>query len=155
MRGVIPAGPQYDYHPNPYLQHLYHRQQQNGATGATNAPDPNSAVINLDFEDIDAQLGQLVAEAQRDSTVDGTLQQGDVNQNTPATHTHGHTHGPANARRGNITGTLDWKILLSSGSFAIILFLRLMADHILGNNQINTPIRYTVIFTAAKMAIFK
>ena len=92
-------------------------------------------MINLDLEDIDAQLGELVAQAQRD----GARLDGDVNQNTPATHTHGHTHGhthaPANARRPNIVGTLDWKILLSSGSFGIILFLRLMADHILGNDS--------------------
>lgn len=130
VRGVIPAGPQYDYHPNPYLQHLYHRQQQ-GAAGAAAVPDTNSTVINLDFDNIDAQLNQLVAEAGRENAVAGSQHtHGDVNQNDAVahTHTHGHTHG----RRINISETLDWKVLLSSGSFAIILFLRLMADHILG-----------------------
>lgn len=130
VRGVIPAGPQYDYHPNPYLQHLYHRQQQ-GAAGVSNSPGPDSTVVNIGLDDIDAQLSQLVAEASRDGNMVGSQQtQGDVNQNDAATHTH--THGHTHARRRNISERLDWKILLSSGSFAIILFLRLMADHILG-----------------------
>ena len=126
VRGVIPAGPQYDYHPNPYLQHLYHRQQQ---SGASNTPDPNSSVINLDFDDIDAQLNQLVAESNGDATLAGAQHShGPVEQGTPGVHTHGHTHAP----RRNLADSLNWKIFLSSGSFAIILFLRLMVDHILG-----------------------
>ena len=53
---------------------------------------------------------------------------GPIEQGTPGAHTHGHTHAP----RRNLADTLNWKIFLSSGSFAIILFLRLMVDHILG-----------------------
>ena len=53
---------------------------------------------------------------------------GPIEQGTPGVHTHGHTHAP----RRNLADTLNWKIFLSSGSFAIILFLRLMVDHILG-----------------------
>ena len=83
----------------------------------------------MGLDDIDAQLNQLVAEASRDGAVAGPQHShGDVNQNTPGVHTHGHTHD----RRRNLSDNLNWKILLSSGSFAIILFLRLMADHILG-----------------------
>lgn len=136
VRGVIPAGPQYEYHPNPYLQHLYHRHQQSGTPGTSNAPDPNSAIINLYLNEADSQLNQLVAEGPGDNTVPGFQQLDNVNQNTPGTHAHahihGHTHGPVNPRRRNVTGTIDWKIFLSSGSFGIILFLNIMADHILG-----------------------
>lgn len=50
-------------------------------------------------------------------------------------HTHGHTHRHT-LRQGRPPQPVDWKVLLGSAAFVVILFLRLMVDHILGKEKL-------------------
>lgn len=53
VRGVIPgAGPQPEYHPNPYLQHIYSRH---------GSRDGNQSQI-LNMNDIEAQLQEVISQ---------------------------------------------------------------------------------------------
>ncbi|KAL4223923.1 RING finger and transmembrane domain-containing protein 2 [Mactra antiquata] len=115
VRGVIPGvNPQPEYHPNPYLEHLYNQNRSEGHDEGHVSSD------DLDIADIEAQLQEVIAQN------DALDADGEHNTNDNA---HGHTHGNPLQRRPL---QLDWKLLLSSVSFAIILALRLMIDHILG-----------------------
>lgn len=124
VRGVIPgAGPQPQYHPNPYLQHLYNRQ--------AGPSDENQARGGHSGEDFDlhalAQLQEVISHRAGaiDVPADMTFRQN--NNNTESGNAHGHTH-QQDARREQ----LGWKVILGSASFGIILLLRLIADHLLG-----------------------
>ncbi|XP_053375806.1 RING finger and transmembrane domain-containing protein 2-like isoform X2 [Mercenaria mercenaria] len=113
VRGVIPgAGPQPEYHPNPYLQHLYDRNA--GANGTQH--------VGIHTEDEHVALGDLEAQLQEVIAHNDTAE--DDNQHA---HAHGHTH-----RQGRQPQPIDWKVILGSAAFVVILFLRLMVDHILG-----------------------
>lgn len=53
MRGVIPgAGPQPEYHPNPYLQHIYSRHASR---------DGADFDLSLSVDDPDSQLQEVVS----------------------------------------------------------------------------------------------
>ncbi|XP_060561643.1 RING finger and transmembrane domain-containing protein 2-like [Ruditapes philippinarum] len=112
VRGVIPgAGPQAEYHPNPYLQHLYAR---NAGENTNQVRGENPEEVNNALRDLE-ELQEVIS--QNDTAED----------DREHTHAHGHTH-----RQGRQQQPLDWKMVFGSAAFVVILFLRLMADHILG-----------------------
>lgn len=117
MRGVIPgAGPQPEYHPNPYLQHLYH-----GQSGSTGGNEPRGD-IDFELNALEAQLQEVISQRAAANIPAENGQNNNAEDNA-----HGHSH-----RQDGRRERLDWKLILGSASFGIILLLRLLADHLLG-----------------------
>lgn len=142
VRGVIPgAGPQAEYHPNPYLQHLYNR---NGGTSGNHGREDLTEEDMVSLRNLEAQLQEVITtHAAHDNTADGPDSEGQ--------HTHSHTHRYTQ-QEGRPLQSVDWKVLLGSSAFVIILFLRLMVDHILG---ILVFIGLTLVFYYANLRMIE
>ncbi|KAH3877383.1 E3 ubiquitin-protein ligase RNFT1-like [Dreissena polymorpha] len=119
VRGVIPGGaPQPEYHPNPYLQHIYsrHASRQDGE-----ASEP--------FHSLEAQLQEVISQSDlNDGHTHNQQQQGMVT--LPHEHVHGHTHNQQ--QQAMVTLPQDWKAMFGSFAFIVILVLKLLSNHVLG-----------------------
>ncbi|KAK3587064.1 hypothetical protein CHS0354_014933 [Potamilus streckersoni] len=136
--GVLPGHGHVYIHQNPYLQHLSNSQGQSTlghshfhsndmpGSGYSLANQEVSTVLDIDM---DPEGGGQGHDMSSRYTHAYNFQGGySGNQNGGGdTPSHGHTH---DSEEGNRMSRM--KIFFSSGIFILILFIRIMADHILG-----------------------
>ncbi|KAL3857428.1 hypothetical protein ACJMK2_012100 [Sinanodonta woodiana] len=136
LHGVLP-GQGHVHHQNPYIQQIINGQGQatpghghfhsidRSDSGYSLTNQETSSVIDIDLDPERGGQGHDISSRYTHSHMLPGGYSG--NQNGEGdTAGHGHTH---DSEVGNQT---NWRIFLSSGVFILILFIRIMADHILG-----------------------